>query len=463
MARFQLPHLLSRLGPRTRKVLRYAGISAFGLVVFVFALQMSLPVERAKDKLVEALSPQLDINIGSVERGFIPGRIYLKSVAVSTRPTKPEEQPVHFYIEKLRVDVGLLALVSGNLVVDADAKIGAGTLDAHVVLEGLAPLASKGIKLKVDGRDLPSDSLPAQLATNGLPMKGKIDIDGDFDIPKEKNKAGVVAFDWSKAEGSLELQCPSNCQFGDGKSKWKPIVKNHSQQALVSDGLEIEAIDVTKLDAKIEIKDAHAKVTKLDAISPDADLKFDFDMKLMPSLDDSIVTGCVRFKINDTLYKRKPKAEGAFRNTGAELRSDGYFHIKLADTWRDMKRLNAECGPNAKPDSGNTEGAPGFSPNGQRPAMPPRLTVTPEGPTPPPVPPIPPPNPQNLARPPEVVPPTMGSAGSGSGSAGSSAGSSVPQAGAIEHDHHQEAPGSGSAGSEQGSAQPGGPPNAVLQ
>ena len=454
MARFQLPHVLSRLGPRTRKVLRYGGIALFGLVVFVFALQMSLPVERAKDKLIEALSPQFDIAIGSVERGFIPGRLYLKSVSLRTRPTKPEEPVTTVFVDKLRVDVGLMALVSGNLVVDARAQIASGTLDAHIVLEGLAPLASKGIKVKVDGRDLPSDSLPAQLATNGLPMKGKIDVEGDLDIPKDKNKAGVVAFDWSKAEGSLELECPSNCSFGDGKSKWKPIVKNHSQQAMVSDGLEIEAIDVTKLDAKLEIKDAHAKVTKLEAISPDADLKFDFDMKLMPSLDDSIVTGCVRFKINDTLYKRKPKAEGAFRNTGAELRSDGYFHIKLADTWRDMKRLNAECGPNAKPDGGNSEGAPGFSPNGARPAAPPRLTVMPEGSATPP-PPIAP-----VARPAEAPTPTMGS---GSGSAGSGSGSGNPPSGAVEHDHHNEAPGSGSAGSEQGSAGSAPAPNSVLQ
>jgi len=457
MARFQLPNVLSRLGPRTRKVLRYAGISVFGLVVFVFALQMSLPVDRARDKLIEALSPQFDITIGSIERGFIPGRIYIKSFALRTRPTKPEEPVTTLFIDKLRVDVGLMALVGGKLVVDAEAKIGPGTLDAHIAMLGLSPLASKGIKVKIDGKDLPSDSLPAQLATNGLPMKGKIDIEGDLDIPKEKNKAGVVAFDWSKAEGSLELECPSNCQFGDGKSKWKPIVKNHSQQAMVSDGLEIEAIDVTKLDAKIEIKDAHAKVTKLEAISPDAELKFDFDMKLMPALDDSIVTGCVRFKINDTLYKRKPKAEGAFRNTGAELRSDGYFHIKLADTWKDMKRLNAECGPNAKPDANNTEGAPAFSPNGVRPPPTPHLTVTPEGSgsATPGI--VPPPAPPPLARPAEV-PPTVGSGSAGSGSA---SGSGNPPSGAADHDHHGEAP--GSAGSEQGSAGSAPPPNSVLQ
>jgi type II secretion system protein N len=353
----------------------------------------------------------------------------------------------------------LLALVGGKLSIDFEAKIGAGKLRGNVSMLGLIPLGHKGITARIEGSDLPSASLPARLATNGLPMSGKLDLSADFDLPKEKNKAGVVAFDWSKAEGSIELECPTGCSFGDGKSKWKPIVKNHSQQGMVGDGIEIEPIDVTKLDAKIEIKDGHAKVIKIDAPSPDAELKLDFDMKLAPSLDDSIVTGCVRFKIADGLYKRKPKAEGAIRNTGAELRSDGYFHIKLADTWRDMKRLNAECGPNAKPDGG-TEGAPGVG-FGTRPVARPNLQVTPE-------------DNKGSAIPPPIVPPSVAGPPpralpevTGSGSA------AAPQPGtgegAREREQRKDEPaGSGSAGSNEpapgsGTAGAGGPPNAVLQ
>ena len=171
---FHLPqlHFMSRLGPRTRKVLRYIGIGFFGLFVFVFALQMSLPVDRAKDKLIEAVQDKLDITIGSVERGWMPGRIYLNNVSVRTRPKTADEPVTTFYVERLKADVGLLALVGGNLKVDAVANIGAGKLNAHVVLHGLIPVGNKGITVHLEGTDLPSASLPAKLATNGLPMSG---------------------------------------------------------------------------------------------------------------------------------------------------------------------------------------------------------------------------------------------------------------------------------------------------
>jgi hypothetical protein len=308
------------------------------------------------------------------------------------------------------------------------------------------------MSLRVTGHDLPSASLPAKLATNGLPMSGKIDLSLDFDLPKEKNKAGVVASDWSKAEGSLEIECPSGCNFGDGKSKWKPIVKNRSQQAMVSDGLEIESLEVAKLDAKLDIKEGHAKLTKLDVQSNDGEVHLDFDLKLAATLDESIVTGCVRFKTADGLFKRKPKADGAIRNTGAELRSDGYFHIKLADTWRDMKRLNAECGPNAKPDEHDAPGTGMMGGGVVRPAARPNLTVQPDEATHV--------RPGIPATPPQPIEPP------GDAGAAPTPPPSAPSNGHLPGSE-VEAPPAGSAGSAgaegTGAASGGGPPNQVLQ
>lgn len=417
---FRIPEIPFHPGPRMRKVLRIAGLSLFGLVTFVFALQMSLPLERAKDKLLESLPPSMELTIGSVERGWLPGRIYFKDVNLRTHPTKPDEQPITFFVEKIEANVGLFAMLRGKLSIDIDARIGPGKLSGNVSMLGMFPVGGRGVDIDLSGSDLPSANLPAKLATNGLPMSGKVDLSLAFDLPREKNKDGKLAYDWSKADGAFEFECPTGCSFGDGHSKWKPMVKNRSQQAMVSDGIEIEPIDVTKLDAKLEIKDGHARLTKIESSSPDAELKLDFDMKLAPVLDDSTVTGCVRFKPADGLFKRKPKAEGALRNTGAEQRSDGYFHIKLSETWRDMKRLNAECGPNVKDESPvnayNTGNTATFQNRGVRPnlgAAPPAEIEKPP-PLPPgaPTPPPPLPRPAGVDLPP---PPTAGSAGAGSG------------------------------------------------
>ncbi|MBA3463494.1 MAG: hypothetical protein H0T46_26295, partial [Deltaproteobacteria bacterium] len=54
---FQLP----QLGRRTRLVLRYVGFFLLAVVTFVFALQLTFPYDRVKDKIVEALSTKYDV------------------------------------------------------------------------------------------------------------------------------------------------------------------------------------------------------------------------------------------------------------------------------------------------------------------------------------------------------------------------------------------------------------------
>ena len=70
------------LSARTRRILRIAGLVVLGLVTFVFALQATFPINRVKDKIVEALSEKYDVQIGEIDRGILPGRVYLKQVSL---------------------------------------------------------------------------------------------------------------------------------------------------------------------------------------------------------------------------------------------------------------------------------------------------------------------------------------------------------------------------------------------
>ncbi len=418
---------LGNLGPRTRKVLRYSGIGVLALVVFVFALQMSLPFDRAKDKLIEALSPNYDVTIGSVERGFIPGRVYLNAVSIRTRPKPDDPVVTTFYIERFKGDLGLLALVGGNLSLDLDAKIGNGHISGNVTLPGFG---RKGIDIHLDGKDLPASNMPMR-GLIGLPMSGKLEFSVALDLPNETAKNGHTGANWQKAEGEIEVGCPSGCTFGDGKTKLKPLLKNRSQQVMVQDGIDFGKIDIDSLLAKVDIKNGELDVTKFEVKSTDGELHVDYHMKLEPSLDESIVTGCLRFKGTDALLKKEPKTYGAIQTTGAELRGDGLFHIKLADRFKDMKRLNAECGPNAKPDDTGPPVGGGF-----RPPARPNLTIVPDDAPRPPTPPAPPPMPA-------VVPTVTVGGGSGSGSGTPTA--PAPGSGRVEREHEEGAPaGSGS-------------------
>jgi type II secretion system protein N len=302
------------------KLLRYAGFSVLGLVVLVFALQMTLPYERAKDKLIEALSPQYDVTVGSVERGFMPGRVYFNAVAIRTR----DATPTTFYIDRLEGDLGLLALIAGDLSLDVDAKIGSGDVAGNVTLRGFG---DSGLAIHLRGKDLPASSLPMRSLV-GLPMTGKLDLALALDLPNN----------WQKAEGQVEIRCPGGCTYGDGKTKLKPVLKNSSQQLMVQGGIDFGTIALASLDAKVDIKNGQLDLTKFDVQSADGELHVDYHMKLEPSLANSSVTGCVRFKGADALLKKEPKTYAAIQATGAELRPDGLFHIKLSGRFKEMRR-----------------------------------------------------------------------------------------------------------------------------
>ncbi|HEX7702590.1 MAG TPA: hypothetical protein VF403_17745, partial [Kofleriaceae bacterium] len=164
--------------------------------------------------------------------------------------------------------------------------------------------------------------------------------------------------------------------------------------------------------------------TKFDLKSPAGELHVDYLMTMATTIDESIVAGCLRFKPNETLLKNEQgkKTYGAMSTTGAELRSDGLFHIKLSDRFKDMKRLNAECGKNAPASKiGNGED---FSPHptGRPTIQPTPPDLHPGSATPPP----PPPQPE-----PPPPPPPVGSATPLAPTPNGSAGSAIPPEGAA--------------------------------
>ena len=146
---------LPQLGPRTRKIVKYVGFVLLGLVTFVIAFQLAFPWARVKAKIEEVLSEKYDVSIADIEPGWMPGRVYLKMVTLTTRPTKPTDAKTSFGpIAELEINVGLIAAIRGNLNVDIDAKIGQGRLKGNIS-------ASKdGASIDLTGRDLPAANLP---------------------------------------------------------------------------------------------------------------------------------------------------------------------------------------------------------------------------------------------------------------------------------------------------------------
>ncbi|HEX7840435.1 MAG TPA: type II secretion system protein GspN, partial [Kofleriaceae bacterium] len=347
--------LARNFGPRTRTALRYVGFAGLGLVTFVFAFQLALPVDRIKDKVIELLSDKYDVTIGSVERSIIPGGVYFKAVSIRTRPTKTGDVATTFYMDQLGVDLGLFAALHGTLSVNLDVKIGPGRA------RGKIALGKDGTTIKLDGDDLPSANLPVREAL-GLPMSGKVRFAFALDLPNEKAKGtGKAAPNWAKADGSFEFACPSGCSVGDGKSKLKLTTNNARQQEFLDQGgggIDFGKVNIDSLFANVEIKSGKLEVTRFDTKSGDGDLRIALGIALNQDIQSSQVTGCLRFHGSEALLKREPKTHAAISTTGAPLGPDGLFHIKLEGQLRGMRRLGVVCSPAA----GTSTETPGAAP-----------------------------------------------------------------------------------------------------
>ncbi|TMQ11835.1 MAG: type II secretion system protein GspN, partial [Deltaproteobacteria bacterium] len=386
---FALGNLGRHLGVRTRKVVRYLGFAVVGVLTFVFALQLTFPFDRVKDRLIEQLSDKYDVSIGGVERGIIPGRMYFKAVSVRTRPTKAGDVATTTYLDQLEVDL----------------KIGPGHLTGRFAQSG------EGISVHAAGADLASANLPVREAL-GLPMSGKIRLSLDLDLPYEKARGtGKVSANYAKAEGGLEFACPSGCTVGDGKSKLKLTTNNARQQEFLDSsggGIDFGKVAIDSLLAKVEVKNGRLEITRFELRSGDGEAHVAFSMAINQDIQSSLVTGCLRFHGSEALRRREPKTDAALSTTGGPLGPDSLFHIKLDGPLRQVRRLPQVCGP-ATNTSMDNPGAPPPRPN---------ITVTPE--TTPPRPPGPgivaqPPQPPPLqpATPPQQpqpMPPAAGSA-----------------------------------------------------
>ncbi|MEJ7603970.1 MAG: type II secretion system protein GspN [Kofleriaceae bacterium] len=355
-------------GPRTRKAIRIAGYILLALVSFVVALQLTFPYERVKSRIEDTLASKYDVKIGSVERGLIPGRMYLKSITLRTRPATSDVERVMrleekserdrqmallvttFFIQELQIDVGLFAALTGKASIDFDATIGSGSIAGNITI------GKSATEVAIEGEGLPSELLPMREAI-GLPLSGKVRFAFNLDLPNEKLKTGKVGPNWLKAAGNAMFQCPSGCTIGDGKTKLKAKLKKASQQEFVGEGIDFGKVMIQSLLAKVEVKKGKLAITKFEAKSDDGKLEVEYEMALQQNVDDSEVEGCLRFEGSETLRKREAKTHTALTTTGAQRGPDGLFHIRLDGKFKDMKRLPQSCGPGVPKDAATAGGS----------------------------------------------------------------------------------------------------------
>lgn len=348
---------LPPIGPRGQKALKIAGYVLAGLISFVYALHLTFPYHRLKDKGVEWLSKSYDVQVGGVERGWMPGDFSLTKVQLRTRPSKPGEVPKLILIDRLDIDVAVLSVVFGSVDVELDAKIGPGRITGELELD------KSSVQASLHSRNLPLSDVPGLDSIIGMPMGGRGNVNARIHLPGN---------DWRRASARLTIDCPM-CTVGGEGAFFKPRNTTSRTAAFAGEGVAVPELTITSLRADWSIEKGKIKTNKFEFLSPHLAVQLDFEADVAKSITDSkIDSGCLRYRGTDELKKLDEKFYNALELTGGPLGGDDLRHLKLVGTLGKFKALGKECGAGA----GEGEDAVGADTGRPRPR--PNLDAVPE-------------------------------------------------------------------------------------
>ncbi|HWN71306.1 MAG TPA: type II secretion system protein GspN [Haliangium sp.] len=317
------------LSERQRRILRWLGYPLLALVVFSFTLQLTFPYDRVKDKLVELMSEKYDVKIASASPTLLPGGMVLETILLMSRPTRPDEQPTMIAIDRLRVDVGLLALLIGRVNVDLVAEIGEGEIVGDITV------SPSELAVEIGTEDLELENIPGLREALGLPMKGGLDAELDVTLPEQR---------WDLAEGSFTMSCPG-CVVGDGKAKIKPKAPSSRGRAssfFAAEGLTVPALNLGELEGKISIISGKGVIDHFGAKSVDGDLEIYGTVAFGKTFaESSFGSACMKFRLSDALKQREAEFGNVPTLMGAPLDSEGYSNLIMSGKLAEMRWVAA--------------------------------------------------------------------------------------------------------------------------
>lgn len=172
----------------------------------------------------------------------------------------------------------------------------------------------------------------------GLPVSGEVELDADVTMPLVDNKPA-----YDRANGTIAVRCLDHCQIGDDVAKLKPAVKDPTAAAFIGDGLDVGHLDITGLEATVEITDGHARLVAHVQKSPDIVVDLGVTAELAADLAASTGSGCVHFKATDELRRRSAKTYTVLTLIGGMPDDSGTTNITVTSANGAREIKSAVC------------------------------------------------------------------------------------------------------------------------
>ena len=396
------------LGP----VLRYGAYALFALVCFFWVLAHSLPEERIKERVQEALRQQgWDVRMQTLAVA-LPLGATAEGVTLTLPGKTDKEKPARVHLDKVDASAGVFASLRKRLDVKLAIEALGGTADASV------KQGTESTTAKLQTEDVDLSKLVLLPRAFGVPVWGKVELKGALELPANKLAQASGEIDVKVAEAAL-------C---DGKSK----LKIPTNDPFLAQGVTLGKIKLGTIAGQIRIEKGVARLQGVGLKGADMEATLEGEIQLHDPMPTSSLSLYLKFKPSEALTKR----EALFGLAGGSLapgkRDDGFYGIAITGTLgfprpllskqppaggaaAATKRLGAGVGAKTAPTAGTPRPAEPPPP----PPPPPATTAPPPLPDPPPPPPPPPPTvvpppvqmqPLPPPPPPPVPPPQEGAA-----------------------------------------------------
>ena len=283
------------------------GYPLFTLLCFLLFLLLTFPFEPLKGKISNYMEENHKLKV-EMERLSASLPFGVKATNVVFTNTENKDNPLYpLNIPFLRLNVGLLSALLGNIDVSFSAEIFGGEIDGDTVIDQ----GNQAYALILDIEDLQFEKMPYfNNQFKDFPVKGSLSLDCDVELSLADTK---------KSKGHIKTTV-KNGLIGPGK--W---------------GMEIPRVRTGNLDSYFVIKDGKMEVERFKQSSPDMESDMMGSIILAKNFMLSRADLEYRFKISDELLKKHDIFKIALSALNKAKGNDGYYYHSLSGPLTKLK------------------------------------------------------------------------------------------------------------------------------
>src|SRR4051812_28159779 len=253
--------MVTMTADRLRQLRKIGAFAGFGLLVFIVALYMSFPYDRAKEAAIRMASKNLDVDVEIGSAGPAFGlAITFHDIRVRTRPATGK--PTRFTIDSAKFSPSLLALFSSSFPFTLTMEALGGKIE---LAQTGSPGKKGGFRTEVSARDIDLSEIPGIRETINMPVTGKVKL--ELDVASETGR-------YADANGAITLSC-TDVVAGDGKTPLK-VAGN----PFLAAGLTLPRTRIGDLGGRVAIEKGTAKLQGVESKSPDGEVALEGDVNL---------------------------------------------------------------------------------------------------------------------------------------------------------------------------------------